>query len=127
MKKTIKYISLVLVSAFIATSSMAAVISNTANPGGEITVTSTTTSPDLVFTPSTNVVIQGLTQATGTDFAAQSYHNSVVGKNSGKAFGMASDSSAVSYLDISGLATGTAPTAITASDSSAFGADWTKM
>ena len=85
------------------------------------------------FSPSTNVYMMGQTASSG--FTIGALHDQVVGKKSGKAFGMASDSNKVYYLDISDEDTFTSIAVVSAtdtSDSSYFetaigGQDWVKM
>jgi hypothetical protein len=75
------------------------------------------------FNPSTSVIMDGVSQP--SQFAVGSYHQQVFQKKSGKAFGMASDSSAVWWLDIS--ADNAAVPAVATSDSTAFTATYTAM
>jgi hypothetical protein len=74
---------------------------------GRVTVETgaTDATVDLTFDPSTNVIMTGASEASA--FAHGAYHQAVENKDSGKQFAMASDSSAVYFLDISpdGVAT----------------------
>lgn len=119
MKKIFLTIAAVsLCSAFIATNSMAVGLTQ-ANAGDAVTITVTGTAPAFTaFNPSTNVIMKGTTIA--TEFAVSAYHLQVLAKSSGKAFGMASDSSAMYYLDISPPGTVDSATDVSASDSTAF-------
>lgn len=92
--------------------------------GEDVTMTVTGSPAFDPFTPSTNVVISGASVAEA--FAVGAYHNQVLNKKSGKAFGMASDANSVYYLDI---ATGktAAGMVITGTNSSAFSGTYTEM
>lgn len=68
---------------------------------GQVSVDSANTdaTADVIFNPSAQVVMSGASEASA--FAHGAYHASVVNKAAGKQFAMASDSSAVFFLDIS--------------------------
>lgn len=92
--------------------------------GDQVTITVTTGNPPFdAFTPSTNVIMDGATSAAG--FAAAAYHSQVFQKKSGKEFGMASDSSAMWYNDIS--AANATATTVASTDSAVFSGNWEKM
>lgn len=115
MKKLIIAIAGLSLCATYAISVNAASLAQTA-AGDDVTIAVTAGNPTFdPFKPSTNVVVSGAT--TAASFAVGAYHLQVLGKKSGKAFGMASDANEVYYLDISG--TTTAPT-VTGTNSTAF-------
>lgn len=68
---------------------------------GAVTVDTANTDAtvDVIFNPSAQVVMSGASEQSA--FAHGAYHAAVVNKASGKEFAMASDSSAIYYLDIS--------------------------
>ncbi len=63
----------------------------TANPGDELTITSTTTNPNLDFTPSPKVSVSGATGDSQYRIAAG--HLSTINKDEAKAYGLSSDNS----------------------------------
>lgn len=98
-----KKITALIASAFLITSLAASVANSeevvTNGTGGALTIpTATGGASDIVFNPSTNVIMSVATDSTA--FAATAYHLQVLGKSSGKQFGMASDENTVFFLNI---------------------------
>ncbi len=92
-----------------------------ADAGDPVTITVTNSFPFNPFDVSTSVDMAGVTDETA--FAVGAFHTMVDQKKSGKQFGMASDSSAMWFIDISE----TAAEAVAASNSGGFGTGWSKM
>jgi hypothetical protein len=116
MKKILIAIAGLSLCVTYAISANAASLTQTA-AGDDVTITVTAGNPAFdAFKPSTNVVMSGAT--TAASFAVGAYHSQVLGKTSGKAFGMASNANTVFFLDIA--TTTTAPT-ITGTNATAFG------
>ncbi len=128
MKKTL-YI-LVAASVFslltIHTSAMAAKQVSNATAGATVTVNSDTPgASNLVFNPSTNVNIDG--QSDATAFAIFGWHDQTELKASGQAYGMASDENKLYFTNISDdMVILDATIAAVGTNSAAF-ADWTTI
>ncbi|WP_136808426.1 hypothetical protein [Desulfosediminicola flagellatus] len=123
MKKIIAVIAGISLCATYAISVNAASLSQDATTG-DVTIEVTAGNPTFdAFKPSTNVIVSGAT--TANSFAVGAYHEQVLAKKSGKAFGMASDANEVYYLDISAAGTA-APTVTGTNAATAFG-DYTAM
>ena len=126
MKKTLSFLVAASVFGLLAmhTNAMASVSVANTNPGDPVTVTPTNVSgaANLVFNPSTNVIIDG--DSDETSFAIWGYHSQVLGKSSGQAYGMAADTNKLFFLDISGLSA--APTVTGTNAAAAFTA-WTTI
>jgi hypothetical protein len=118
MKKKLIYIAALSFGLFIANNAMSADFSVDGTSGVVSMAQGTgNNGPAFAFTPSTNVTMTGGTQAAGEGFAIAAHHSSVFKKNSGKMFGMASDSPAMYWFDISAT-DATLPTVATPWDSS---------
>lgn len=100
MKKTIALLSGLVALLFIASNGYTAVFAQNATTG-VVTIDATTNMgvANVEFSPSTNVLMTG--SSSSTAFAAEGRHNQVVGKDSGKQFGMASDENTMFFRDIS--------------------------
>lgn len=118
MKKTILSLAVIGLCGLLSTNALALDLTQT-GAGGPVSLASTPAFDD--FNASTGVIVDGVSGV--NQFAIGAYHQQVLNKKSGKAFLMASTSSAMYYLDISGLATG--PT-VTVSTSAAY-TGYTKM
>jgi hypothetical protein len=104
MKKKLIYIAAISIGLFIANNAISADFTVEDSGVVKMDQTGTNNGPDFAFTPSTNVVMTGGTQAAGEGFVIGAYHSSVFQKNSGKMFGMASDSPAMYWFDVSDVA-----------------------
>jgi hypothetical protein len=86
----------------------------------EVTAAGVPGASNIVFTPSSNVLMQG--QSVATSWALDAVHSQALGKDNGQAYGMAADSNKMYFLD--------AKTITTLADISAtnrtgaFGASW---
>lgn len=74
-------------------------IANTGNPGTPVTCTGGSGPSINEFLPSTNVIMDGESDATAA--AVGAYHQQVLNKKSGKAFAMSTDTNKIFFADIS--------------------------
>lgn len=94
------------------------------NVGGPVTVSATNVSgaKSIVFTPSSNVVMTGVSEK--TSWALGAYHTQAMNKKNGQGYGMAADSNKVWFQDISSATTLSITTTTAAA---AFGSPWNSM
>lgn len=112
MKKKLIYIAAISLGLFVSSNAIAADFTVTAADDGAVTMASNAANdgPAFRFIPSTNIVMDGGTTAAGESFVVSAYHTSVLAKSSGKGFGMASDTNAMYWIDLS--ASGAAATLV---------------
>jgi hypothetical protein len=101
-------------------------LKNTSATDQTVTIAARGNNPAFNFEPSTNVQVQGLVADDGSEYALQTYHSSVLARNSGKAFGVTSETNITYWLDIS-ASTLTEVTALDKTDETAFATNWKTM
>lgn len=123
MKKTFSIVAGLLVCAFtIAGTVQAADLTQAADGAVTVDAGSVEGAKDIVFNPSSQVKMSGASE-TG-NFAIAAYHTQAQNKKAGQQYGMASDSNALWFKDISET---TADTVDTTKAADAFGTDWYTM
>ena len=132
MNKISLYLASVLFFSLVALSTNASAVTAVANgtAGADVTVDCSGTggAANIVFSPSTNVFIDG--QSDTTSFAIFGWHSSVVLKASGQGYGMAGDDNKLAFTDISdaaGYAVLTASQSADGTNAVAAFADWTTI
>lgn len=132
MKKMTICLSVFALSISCASFSLAAgetaIANASSTAGGTVTIAARAAigTPAFVFEPSTSVNVQGLVASDGSEFAVQTYHESVIERDSGKAFGVTSESNTTYWLDLSGTAKASIA-ALAVTDDTTFVASWTAM
>lgn len=117
MKMKISIITLAMVSCLWASHSFAAAITQAGGAGTAVTTGASASGGALVFSPSPSVLMGG--QSLATAFAVVGGHSQAVGTADGKAYGLASDSSATYYTAL----TATTVSSFAGTTSAAF-ANW---
>ena len=124
MKKTLFFLVAAAIIGFWSQSNTAQALDmSNGTPGAPLDLAvATSGAPNFAFNPSTNVNIRGTSSP--TSFAIYSWHQNVINKKSGQAFGMAADVNKLYFLDISS-AGATAPS-LTGTTSAVF-TGWTTL
>ena len=122
MKRTLSFLVATAAIGIFGFSNANATAFTQSEAGAPVTMTiAVAGAPNFQFNPSTNVVLDG--QSDATSFAIYSYHENVLNKNSGQEYGMTSGVNKIYFLDISSSTAASTPTA---TDSTAF-TGWNQM